>query len=489
MGNPRFLEALSLRANIDRTVMPPNTAPPDHGDSAMADKPAAPSVCKVLLCHRSAWLSLGLVVLHQSLIAGGTYFLTRVITQFQAGSQYAGSLYLFLACMTLPYLPGCCSLYAMQRWINQAHARLVTTCCDRLCGRTDLFRNAALKERIGSALASNALPVLRDYVTFVHELATSGLNSLLSMLVIGLLLPSKLLLGFALSLVLCAAFVVATRHAIARASASYERSYIRYASTLGHAWDNLTLGNRHNETIWRARRAEAGHDFYRSAARMQAVKQAGNAALGVLALLPSVYLIISVTRDGHASAGVIAAIIVSLTRIFLVLNSLGAMVARALDFSSVHSRLRVLLETTDVIHAERRSPTGLSGDVNINGTAITAIEEARHIIGGAQRGRFTITGANGSGKSTILLALKHWFQDRSFLLPAHHSQLVWQSDLSSLSSGERTKASMSELLQLQDIHIVLLDEWDANLDASNREAIGRLLDRSCLDRIIVEVRH
>ncbi len=453
--------------------------------------PAAPAcnTWRILLLHRSAWLALGLIVLHQAIVASSTYFLTRVITHFEAGGEYGTWLYLYLASMTIPYLPGCLSLYVMQRWINEAHGAVVQFFIECLRGKTEVFRNAALKERIGAALASNSLPVLRDHITFIHDLSSFTLNSVLSMLVIGLLLPPALMIGYVISLMLCTAIVLATRAVVSRASARYEGDYIRYASVLARAWENLTLGNRHNELLWQQQRRDSAAHFYGCADRLQATRQMGNIVLAAASLLPTVYLILSVTQWGQADANVIAAIIVSLTRVFLVLNSLSALVYKALDFSSVHSRLQVLLDAARSVPQEGKNGVDLGGVVHINGQAVAGIDEATRIIGAAHNGRLTITGANGSGKSTILLALKDRFKERSFLLPTQHHQLIWKADLSSMSSGERTRASIAELLQLDDVNLILLDEWDANLDASNREALNELLDQCCLDRTIVEVRH
>jgi ABC-type multidrug transport system fused ATPase/permease subunit len=456
---------------------------------SFSGRSAQPGKWRILLAHPSAWGSLGLIVLHQSIVASSTYFLTLVITRFHAGSDYTDSLYLYLASMVTPYLPGCLSLYAMQRWINSAHAELVTVFSAKLRDRTEIFRNSVLAERVGSALSSNALPVLRDYVSYLHDLTSFTLNSVLSMLVIGLLLPPQLLVGFVASMVLCTLLILALRNRVATASTGYERSYMQYASVLDRAWENLTLGNQHNEALWQERLVTAGASFYRNAERLQAVRQGGNAILAAASLLPTVYLIIEVARGGQAAPGVTAAIIVSLTRIFLILNSLSAVVYKALDISSVHSRFLVLLDTASAIPTVEDLPGCLAGTVQINGVPVTGTEQAVEIVRAAERGRITITGANGSGKSTVLLTLKKRFKEKAFLLPTQHNRLVWKSDLTSLSSGERTKASIFELLQMDGVRMLLLDEWDANLDPSNRQAVDRMLDQVSMNRIIVEVRH
>jgi hypothetical protein len=442
----------------------------------------------LLLHHPSARVALGLIVLHQAIVAVSTYFLTRLIVSFEAGQSYRHWLYLYLIFMAIPYLPGCLSLFFMQRWINSAHRALVELFACGLRGKASSFRDSALKERVGAAMAGNALPAVRDYIAFIHDLTGFTLNSALSMFFIGILLPGNLLVGYAISLLLCILIILATRGILARASADYESSFIHYSSILGAAWENLTLGNRHNERLWQERRAESGASFYGRATALQGIRQGGNVILATASLLPTIALIVLVSRNDLGNANMLAAVIVSLTRIFLILNSLSALVYKALDFSSVHSRLAVIMAAAGSLRVPKENDR-MPGEIQINGTKVVCVNDAICMIKEMSRGRLTITGGNGSGKSTMLLALKDQFMTEGFLLPAYHHRLVWRSDLANLSSGQRARSSIMELLELNDVRVIFLDEWDANLDVDNTKFIDALLERSAQDKVIVEVRH
>jgi hypothetical protein len=444
---------------------------------------------KIIYFHPAAWIALSLVLVHQCIVAGSTIFLTRVIESFQAGENYSTYVYLYLLSMAIPYLPGCMSFVFLQKWINEVHFAFVEKLTGQMSGKIEKYRDAKLKARAEAVLARNSFPVVKDYISFVHDLASFSLNSVLSMLVIGFLLPSRLLWGYASSLLLCFFIVIGLRKIISAASEEYENRYIAYSSILDRSWENITLGNQHNEKIWRQRKSMSGHSFYAASYRLQILKQGGNLLLAAASLGPTIFLIASIVHDGTAAAGVIAAVMVSLTRIFLIINSLSALVYKFLDWSSMKARLNVLFDTGSSVAADGALGAGVVGSIAINGKLVTSVAQAAEMVSQAGSGRFTITGSNGSGKSTALLALKNIFRDESFIFPAHHGDLMWRSDDTALSTGQKTGAFLREIFELEGVKYLLLDEWDANLDGENRRAIDGILDELGRSKTIVEVRH
>ena len=55
--------------------------------------------------------------------------------------------------------------------------------------------------------------------------------------------------------------------------------------------------------------------------------------------------------------------------------------------------------------------------------------------------------------------------------------------------GETVLNSMQEVLSQADTNILILDEWDANLDAANISKINMVLDKMAKSKCIFEVRH
>jgi len=254
-----------------------------------------------IYAHYAAWVAIALIVVHQSLVAASTIFLTKVIERFQAGGDYHLFLYLYLLAMALPYIPGCGSLVLLQQWINGAHGKFIELLSEKIKGKVSEYRDAALRDRITATLARNSLPVLREYITFMHDLVSFTLNSSLSMVVIVLLLPSNLALGYVVSFALCSGIIFGFRKVIAASSSDCEFRYLAYTDALNKAWDNVALGNTYNEAIWRRRKEEAGHAFYKAATTLQLRKQLGNVLLAGASLLPTIFLIVALFQGEKTS--------------------------------------------------------------------------------------------------------------------------------------------------------------------------------------------
>jgi ABC-type cobalamin/Fe3+-siderophores transport system ATPase subunit len=102
--------------------------------------------------------------------------------------------------------------------------------------------------------------------------------------------------------------------------------------------------------------------------------------------------------------------------------------------------------------------------------------------------RILLHGPNGSVKTTLLLLIKAKLGDRAFYLPAYH-RLKFSTSLESESTGEAAYCIMEELQRSEEASVLLLDEWDANLDAGNRAQIPRMIDEMAMNRAVVEVRY
>jgi len=104
------------------------------------------------------------------------------------------------------------------------------------------------------------------------------------------------------------------------------------------------------------------------------------------------------------------------------------------------------------------------------------------------RGRITLRGENGCGKSTALILIKNALANKAFLLPTHN-QLTFTSETNKYSTGESLRKLLQEIIDKVDVDVLLLDEWDANLDKENQEILSALIDHLAEKKCVIEVRH
>lgn len=458
-------------------------------DGIRASKRASSRNWRIIFRCRTALPCILLVIIHQSIVACSTIFVTNAIAKFEANQEYFTELCLYLAAMAIPYLPGCASFVLLQKWINKSHCSLVDEFTTAAISNHQNYRNDLMRENVTAALSRSSFPVLKDYISFIHDLASFSLNSILSILVIVFFLPSQLAGGYCLSLALCFLIVIGLQKSISAISSDCEYAYLRYSGVLGRIWPNTALGNSHNELIWRTRCDSTGHTFYTKSNRLEILRQSGSVLLAAASLGPTIFLIVAIARSDTVETSVIAALIVSLTRIFLIVNSLSALVYRILDYSSLHARIKVLLDARTALSDGITDAIAESVDISINGAHVRNILDVNRIITANKCGRFTITGANGSGKSTSLLALKQEYGAACFLLPPDHSNLAWKNDNPSLSTGQKLVEHLNEIIEIENIQYIFLDEWDANLDTDNTKIIDEILGTLSTTKVIVEVRH
>lgn len=297
---------------------------------------------------------------------------------------------------------------------------------------------------VESVSPRNSFIAIKDYLTFVHGFVGFLLNSSLSMIVLGFLLPGNILLGYVVSLLLCASVILLIKGLVGARSAALETRFISYSDVLSWIWDNATLGNKYNFDLWSKSKGNLADRYYDESNRLQLLKQGGNLVLAGASLGPTIYLAGYAAHDSTTDPALVAAIIVNLTRAFHILNSLSALVYQLLDWSSMNARLLVLFDAKRHLSEASTSPASPWGEIQLNGIQVHNFHNIAVTLRGETHGRFTIRGGNGAGKSTLLSVLKKSFSDQAILVPAQHGKLCWDLNCRNLSTGQKTLALLRE---------------------------------------------
>lgn len=439
---------------------------------------------------RFALLTLILIIIHQSIIASAAYFLTGVIEKFQSNQRFEFDLLLYFTAMAIPFFPGCASYVTLKKWENSIHSRFVAKIQLALSGRTGIYKNTDTRNNVVGMVSRNSFAIVSSFCSYLHSSLTFFLNSTLSIAVIAAILPRQLVTGYIVSGLFSVVIIYFSSPIISRKAKTTENSNMEYGEMLANIWPNTSLGNSYNERVWHERVRAKGEKFYRDIVDVTTFRQLNNLTLGLAALLPSMYLIYMTATADAVTASVFAAIIVNLTRIIHILNSFGALVYQVLDLKSVTTRIEMLDALLSKVQNTKASMVSKPlGPVHMNGVAVENFAKTAEQLERSKTGRFVITGDNGAGKSMLLLHLKNHFARSAFLLPVDMQGIQWRQETSKLSTGQRIISVLGELAEDAEYQVLLLDEWDANLDKTNKAAISSKLDAIATGRIVVEVRH
>ena len=441
---------------------------------------------KIMFLQKMAILTFFLITTHQLIIALSTYYLIKLIKNYQHNEDLKYNLLLYFFCMIFPYIPAFLSFVSLRKWINDSHYDFIKNLINGSYFFPNQLNNTALKDKFESILSRNSFMTINGYFSFVHDASSLLLNSIFSMIIIGFLLPSELVVGYLISVILSITIIIISQKKIESLAMLIELKFIDYSALLAKAWSNLSLQNKLNVKSWREEFEQESNDYYKGSMRLEIIKQGINSILAAVALLPTAYLIFHVIFNGSDNPAVIAAIIVNLTRIFTILSSLNSLLHLLVELPVMNGHLKVLCNMDDFV--ERKISSIPYGNITMNGQPVNDYKDVIAILSTVSSGRYTLRGSNGSGKSTLIFYLKEFLGYNAILMPTTHNMMMWGLKNDNLSTGQIALQTMNQITS-QEEKFLLLDEWDSNLDKDNKLEIDALLQKISMTKIVVEIKH
>lgn len=431
---------------------------------------------------------LGLITLQQSFLALGTYALTQAGLFF--GDRHKFGLWVvisFLLYLLTPIFAIFIRRLEAQMGLH-AYALFLQKSLFSKFGSSSLWQNKTNKDKFLAAIGADA----SDYLSFIlfisMDIYSFSLSVLFGVLVLGFAIDKSLISGFVIGgLISFAVYRFFSRHI----ETNYTEAQSARTDLSGHllkCWDNIFLNN---QSIFNNFQNIFQNKFQVTSQRAINSATWTESLVFILGLTAGVPVFISICwvlwhLDGQKQSNVLIALLATLPRQFNILTMFRSIFQSLTNLLGVKAKFDVVLENTQ-IEGRDLLPSIQCQEINFGSQKIENIESLQALISQNSSGRFEVRGPNGSGKSTLLLHLNMALES-SFYLPSHPDLILGHEIRSPRSTGENL-IDYIKFLETAPEKVILLDEWDANLDDTNLLRLEEQIQNLSKTRLVIEVRH
>lgn len=419
------------------------------------------------------------LLVQQLIVASSTYFIAKLAAGVGAGDIQMQYAVLFVASLVVVYLPAYFCMVYLERAKYSAWQAYAWRFERYFLGQASFYADDVTKTTSLSMLAQESKSSIDETLNTVFDVLGLILNVVLNIVVFALMLDSVILLGYALGMAVAFFYLKRSRR-INQVAQEAQQSRLAVISVLNHAWDNVVLNNQYNRTLYRQALAQKFDTVTAANVRCQAVRHVYS-NVGMMLLLCPVMLMTAVIFYQHITQlELLAVLIATLPRQVQLLQVCYSLPGHHVNIRVICSRLQGLSEILSTPKPD------LQGRICADKLKVWQTGQVFNPNALPIAGRMTLIADNGAGKSSQLLLLKEQLGEQAYYLPTKH-HLYFRERMTG-STGQQLMAQFDEIAGL-DVPVILLDEWDANLDAYNTAQLDARIDELALHKLIIEIRH
>lgn len=455
-----------------------------------------------LLTNRWAMSCLAILTFQQLLEASSTLWLVKLMASVTAGKSFIHYLLLYLASLALPYIPGCLALILKTNWKQEAQRYFINAFVNSNRNNIGEWNNKGLKEEKLSILTSEGPSALHALIDYVWDLFSYVMSVFFNIFALSIVVEPLFAIAYSVSVACVFIIMKWQRRTQRQLTQKALTARVDLGQSLLAAWDNVLLGNDYNFKLWDERTSQRLKRCLQRNIDLERFDQILAIFVALITAVPSLIVVVYLAIKNQANPVQLASFIVILPLLFMILSYTYQTLSLAFRWGMHRSKLTAIFKA---IQASKDSHAVLekkvkwskimaslsSGnyDDHISKAYPRPIESHNDLLSQTLRkGRLTLRGENGSGKSTALMLIKNALASKAFFLPTYN-QLSFTSETNKYSTGESLRKRLIEILEKVDVDVLLLDEWDANLDKDNQEILSNLIDELAERKCVIEVRH
>lgn len=431
--------------------------------------------------------ALGLTVMQQVLLALSTYYIAQAGMALGSGetTKILSYVSLFFIFALLAYVTSSIATFFSSRASNEVWRKYVNT---TLINSTASMQWGAEKNKksIAQWLGGEAPSTINYACNFYLGLISVGLNVVLTLFVFYISVGWQITLAMTASLIVSLFFVIILRSKIENFAGEMQSKKLSSLLSIELTWNSAMFGSRKMRNSGFDKLDEKIDSYCDTVNKYILLEQIIACAPIIIATTSIIGLL---QLSDFFTLAVIGTIVAILPRSLQVFGSVHSLSIYLSQFYLVRTKMLNLQKFSSKLDSHDLSNESPLHSISICATATLQKTNPEEVIRGLQSGeittgRYTITGVNGSGKSSFLKIVKGLVDD-SLLMTPETNFLELEGGL---STGQSRIKEIENAL-LTPPAIVMLDEWDANLDDENFRKIDKILDCASAASVILEVRH
>jgi ABC-type transport system involved in cytochrome bd biosynthesis fused ATPase/permease subunit len=455
-----------------------------------------------LLTNRWGLGSFALLTCQQAMEASAMFWLVFLIQAITSGTAFFHFLLLYLSSLIIPYIPWCLAFVLRTTWKQEALRSFINAFIASNRNNIGEWNNKGIQEEKLSILTAEAPSAINLLIDYIFDLYSYVMSVFFNIIALSIAVEPLFALAYGASVTCVFLVMKLKRRTQRKLTKKALTARVDLTQSLLAAWDNVLLGNDYNFRLWQERTNQRMNRSLRKNVDLERFDQITAILAALMTSIPSLLVVIYFAWTHRADPVRLSSFIVVLPMLFLILTYTYHTLALAFRWGMHKSKLVALFKAIQPIrdhHLEmvkkvkwdkiRLMAETVAPDDHVSLALPKNLQSPLDLVARAeQAGRLTLRGENGSGKSTLLMLIKHALQDRAYFLPTHN-QLSFEAETNKYSTGESLKNRLLEILEKVDADVLLLDEWDANLDQENREKLSQIIDEIAARKCVIEVRH
>lgn len=457
-----------------------------------------------LFTNRWAIGCLTILLIQQIIEASSTIWLVKLMQSITKGENFTPYLILCLSSLALAYVPLCIASILKITWKQEAQRIFIKSFVSTNKNNIAEWNDKGLKEQKLSILTSEGPATIHAFIDYVWDLYTYVLSVFLNVAALSIILEPLFSVTYGLSITCVFIVMKLKRKNQSQMTQKALNARIELCQSLLTAWDNVLLGNEYNFQLWDNRTQQRLDHCMQCNVALERFDQILAIAVSLITSIPSLLVVVYFVMTHRHNTVELSSFIVALPLLFVNLSYTYQTLSLGFRWSMHLSKLRSIYRSilpakllTDSMETKIKWPkitisenssTAASDTVDLAMATQTTASFDTLLQKATSSCRLTLRGDNGCGKSTALMLLKEKLAKHAFFLPTQN-QLTFMSEATGYSTGESLKSLLDEILEQVKADVLLLDEWDANLDKDNQEKLSSLIDLWAMKKCVIEVRH